>query len=59
MKCPRSRPTSGGLTPSLATPKSLATVPEELVEGEREKREQAEDRWMKIVEALEQLKGAA
>jgi valyl-tRNA synthetase len=37
----------------------LARAPEELVEGEREKREEAEDRRRKIVEALERLKGAA
>jgi valyl-tRNA synthetase len=37
----------------------LARAPEELVEGEREKRDQAEDRRTKIVEALERLKGAA
>jgi valyl-tRNA synthetase len=47
------------LDAKLGNAESLATVPEELVEGEREKREQAEDRWMKIVEALERLKGAA
>jgi valyl-tRNA synthetase len=37
----------------------LARAPEELVEGEREKRDEAEDRRSKIVEALERLKGAA
>jgi valyl-tRNA synthetase len=37
----------------------LAKAPEELVEGEREKRDEAEDRRRKIVEALERLKGAA
>ena len=37
----------------------LAKAPEELVEGEREKREEAVDRRGKIVEALERLKGAA
>ncbi len=37
----------------------LAKAPEELVEGERERREEAEDRRGKIVEALERLKGAA
>jgi len=37
----------------------LARAPEELVEGEREKRDEAEDRRRKIVEALERLKGAA
>jgi valyl-tRNA synthetase len=37
----------------------LARAPEELVEGEREKRDEAEGRRAKIVEALERLKGAA
>ena len=37
----------------------LARAPEELVEGEREKRDEAETRRGKIVEALERLKGAA
>jgi valyl-tRNA synthetase len=34
-------------------------APEEVVEGEREKREEAEGRRAKILEALERLKGAA
>ena len=34
-------------------------APEEVVEGEREKREAAEGRRAKILEALERLKGAA
>jgi len=34
-------------------------APEEVVEGEREKREEAQARRQKIVEALERLKGAA
>jgi valyl-tRNA synthetase len=37
----------------------LANAPEEVVEGEREKREEAETRRRKITEALERLKGAA
>jgi valyl-tRNA synthetase len=37
----------------------LARAPEEVVEGEREKREEALGRRQKIVEALERLKGAA
>jgi valyl-tRNA synthetase len=37
----------------------LANAPEEIVEGEREKREEAETRKSKIIEALERLKGAA
>jgi valyl-tRNA synthetase len=37
----------------------MKRAPEEVVEGEREKREEAEDRRAKILEALERLKGAA
>ena len=37
----------------------LRRAPEEVVEGEREKREEAAGRRAKIVEALERLKGAA
>ena len=37
----------------------VAKAPEEVVEGEREKREEAVGRRGKIVEALERLKGAA
>ena len=37
----------------------MARAPEEVVDGEREKREEAEGRRAKIVEALERLKGAA
>jgi valyl-tRNA synthetase len=37
----------------------LKRAPEEVVEGEREKREEAETRRAKILEALERLKGAA
>jgi len=37
----------------------LARAPEEVVEGEREKREEAEQRRGKIREALDRLKGAA
>jgi valyl-tRNA synthetase len=36
----------------------LARAPEEVVEGEREKREEALARKQKIIEALERLKGA-
>jgi valyl-tRNA synthetase len=36
----------------------LANAPEEVVEGEREKRDEAEMRKRKIVEALERLRGA-
>jgi valyl-tRNA synthetase len=37
----------------------VARAPEEVVEGEREKREAAQGRRAKILEALERLKGAA
>ena len=37
----------------------IRRAPEEVVEGEREKREEAEARRAKILEALERLKGAA
>jgi valyl-tRNA synthetase len=37
----------------------LKRAPEEVVEGERDKREEAEARRAKIIEALERLKGAA
>jgi valyl-tRNA synthetase len=36
----------------------MARAPEDVVDGEREKREEAEDRRRKIVEALERLQGA-
>jgi valyl-tRNA synthetase len=37
----------------------IANAPEEVVEGEREKREEAQARKAKIVEAIDRLKGAA
>jgi len=43
----------------LANEKFVANAPEEIIEGEREKREEAEGRRAKIIEALERLKGAA
>jgi valyl-tRNA synthetase len=43
----------------LANPSFIANAPEEVVEGEREKRDEAEGRRQKLVEALERLKGAA
>jgi valyl-tRNA synthetase len=43
----------------LGNPKFVANAAEEVVEGEKEKREEAEARKAKIVEALERLKGAA
>ncbi len=43
----------------LANEKFVANAPEEIIEGEKEKRQEAEGRRAKIVEALERLKGAA
>ena len=43
----------------LANADFVARAPEEVVDGEREKREEAELRRAKINEALERLKGAA
>ena len=37
----------------------MARAPEEVVDGEKEKREEAESRRAKLIEALERLKGAA
>jgi valyl-tRNA synthetase len=42
----------------LANADFIARAPEDVVEGEREKREEAETRRLKINEALERLKGA-
>jgi valyl-tRNA synthetase len=42
----------------LANEKFVANAPEEIIEGEREKREEAEARRVKFVEALERLKDA-
>jgi valyl-tRNA synthetase len=43
----------------LNNPNFMARAPEEVVEEEKEKREEAVARKAKIVEALERLKGAA
>jgi valyl-tRNA synthetase len=43
----------------LGNTEFLRRAPEEVVEGEREKREEAEGRRSKITQALERLKGAA
>ncbi len=43
----------------LGNPNFVARAPEEVVEEEKEKREEAEHRKAKIAEALERLKGAA
>ncbi len=42
----------------LANPDFIKRAPEEVVEGERERRDEAEARRRKIVEALERLQGA-
>jgi valyl-tRNA synthetase len=41
----------------LANADFVKRAPEEVVEGEREKREEAEARRVKIVEALDRLEG--
>jgi valyl-tRNA synthetase len=43
----------------LGNPDFVRKAPEEIIDGEREKREEAESRRAKIIEALERLKGAA
>jgi valyl-tRNA synthetase len=43
----------------LGNPKFVANAAEEVVEGEKEKREEAQARRARILEALERLKGAA
>jgi valyl-tRNA synthetase len=43
----------------LGNPDFVRKAPEEIIEGEKEKREEAESRRAKILEALERLKGAA
>jgi valyl-tRNA synthetase len=43
----------------LNNPKFMQNAAEEIVEGEREKREEAEARRAKVLEALERLRGAA
>jgi valyl-tRNA synthetase len=43
----------------LNNPKFVANAAEGLVESEKEKREEAEGRRTKVLEALERLKGAA
>ncbi len=43
----------------LGNPEFVSKAPEEIIDGEREKREEAEGRRAKILEALERLKGAA
>jgi valyl-tRNA synthetase len=43
----------------LGNPDFVRKAPEEIIEGEKEKREEAEVRRAKILEALERLKGAA
>jgi valyl-tRNA synthetase len=43
----------------LSNEKFVANAPEEIIEGEKEKRQEAEGRRAKILQALERLKGAA
>ena len=43
----------------LGNPAFVEKAPEEIIEGEKEKREEAEGRRAKILDALERLKGAA
>jgi valyl-tRNA synthetase len=43
----------------LGNEKFMANAPEEIVEEQRERREEAEARRAKILEALERLKNAA
>src|SRR4051795_6827577 len=43
----------------LGNPDFVRRAPEEIIEGEKEKRQEAEGRRAKILEALERLKGAA
>jgi valyl-tRNA synthetase len=43
----------------LNNPDFVKRAPEEIIDGEREKREEAESRRVKVLEALERLKGAA
>ncbi len=49
----------GHIDRKLGNKDFVARAPEEVVEGEREKREEAEGRRAKVCEALERLKGAA
>ena len=49
---------SRSITPRTTTSESGPRAPEEIIDGEREKREEAEGRRAKILEALERLKGA-
>ena len=56
-KCPRSTPTSSASTPSSSNADFVKRAPEEIIDGEREKRDEAEGRRGKILEALERLAG--
>ena len=42
----------------LGNPEFVRKAPEEIIDGEKEKREEAESRHAKLLEALERLKGA-
>ncbi len=52
-------PTSSASDAKLSNEKFVANAAEEVVEEEREKREEALARKQKILEAIERLKGAA
>ena len=56
---PRPKSDIARVDQKLDNPKFVANAAEEVVEGEKEKREEAEGRKAKILEALERLKGAA
>ena len=58
-KCRRPKPTSCASMRSSNNPKFVERAAEEVVEEEKEKREEAVARKAKIAEALERLKGAA
>jgi valyl-tRNA synthetase len=42
----------------LGNPNFVANAPEDIIDGEKEKRQEAEDRRQKILEALERLNSA-
>ena len=54
----RSETPADGREAKLGNEKFVANAPEEVIDEQREKREEAEARKAKILEALERLKGA-